>query len=155
MAPKRTSPKRSPKSQQDTLPFKATKRGAASSSSKAKQKQRLSKARQSSEEPQAVIDDEIDDRAKMYKKYYEAVKKEMGGLPPIHSENESKIFIMLRVFDNTYDYGPCVGMTRMERWERAEALGLNPPIEVRQILLYDEGRKESEIIDPVFRDQVL
>ncbi|KAF8511804.1 DNA polymerase delta, subunit 4-domain-containing protein [Hysterangium stoloniferum] len=155
MAPKRTSPKKSPKSQQHTLPFKATKRGAASSSSKAKQKQRLSKARQSDKESPTVVEDEIDDRAKMYKKYYEAVKQEMGGLPPIHSKDESNILTMLRVFDNTYDYGPCVGMTRMERWERAEALGLNPPIEVRQILLCDEGRKEPEVIHPVFRDQVL
>jgi DNA polymerase delta, subunit 4 len=30
----------------------------------------------------------------------------------------------------TYEYGPCVGVTRLERWERAAALGLNPPPEV-------------------------
>ncbi len=29
----------------------------------------------------------------------------------------------------SYEYGPCVGVTRMERWERAAALGLNPPVE--------------------------
>ena len=28
------------------------------------------------------------------------------------------------------DYGPCVGITRVERWETAQALGLNPPKEV-------------------------
>ncbi len=31
---------------------------------------------------------------------------------------------------STYDYGPCVGVTRLERWERAKALDLNPPEEV-------------------------
>jgi hypothetical protein len=30
----------------------------------------------------------------------------------------------------TYEYGPCVGMTRLERWDRAASLGLNPPEEV-------------------------
>lgn len=35
-----------------------------------------------------------------------------------------------RLLDRNYDYGPCVGVTRLERWERAQALGLNPPSEV-------------------------
>ena len=48
---------------------------------------------------------------------------------------------MLRVFDNTYDYGPCVGMTRLERWERAEALGLNPPAEVFKYSIKDFQRE--------------
>lgn len=43
---------------------------------------------------------------------------------------------MLRVFDNTYDFGPCVGMTRLERWERAETLGLNPPPEVKLLFVF-------------------
>lgn len=30
----------------------------------------------------------------------------------------------------SYEYGPCVGVTRLERWERAQAMGLNPPDEV-------------------------
>ena len=30
----------------------------------------------------------------------------------------------------SFEYGPCVGVTRLERWERAFALGLNPPDEV-------------------------
>lgn len=38
---------------------------------------------------------------------------------------------ILRVFDLTEDYGPCVGMNRLERWERADALGLDPPAAVR------------------------
>lgn len=30
----------------------------------------------------------------------------------------------------TYEYGPSIGLTRLERWERANTLGLKPPSEV-------------------------
>lgn len=32
--------------------------------------------------------------------------------------------------DSTYEYGPCIGVSRLERWERARAMGLNPPVAV-------------------------
>ncbi len=38
--------------------------------------------------------------------------------------------VSVRALTRTYEYGPCVGVTRLERWERAAALGLNPPPEV-------------------------
>jgi DNA polymerase delta subunit 4 len=38
--------------------------------------------------------------------------------------------MLLLMFDRNYDYGPCIGVTRLERWERAQAMGLNPPLEV-------------------------
>lgn len=100
------------------------------------------------EEAPAVQKQTLDmqDKSGRYRNYFRAAKEMMGGLPPsesilsscfinhlkivVHAEGQTKIHQMLRVFDNTYDYGPCVGLTRLERWERAEALGLNPPIEV-------------------------
>ena len=48
----------------------------------------------------------------------------------VHGENESKFVTILRTFDLNYEYGPCVGVSRMERWERAKAMGLDPPQEV-------------------------
>ncbi|KAF1548587.1 DNA polymerase delta subunit 4, partial [Eudyptes schlegeli] len=42
---------------------------------------------------------------------------------------------MLRRFDLAWEYGPCTGITRLQRWERAEALGLSPPGPVRDALL--------------------
>jgi DNA polymerase delta subunit 4 len=48
----------------------------------------------------------------------------------VHGENESKFITILRTFDLRYEYGPCVGVSRLERWERAKAMGLNPPQEV-------------------------
>jgi DNA polymerase delta subunit 4 len=40
----------------------------------------------------------------------------------------------LRLFDLTGKFGPCSGMTRMERWERAASFRLEPPQEVKDIL---------------------
>ena len=37
---------------------------------------------------------------------------------------------LLRAFDLDPEFGPCVGMTRKARWERAAANGLHPPAEV-------------------------
>lgn len=42
---------------------------------------------------------------------------------------------ILKNFDLTLEYGPCTGITRLERWERAQKHGLNPPDEVKDILL--------------------
>ena len=43
---------------------------------------------------------------------------------------------ILRVFDLSSKYGPCVGITRLQRWERAKKWGLNPPEEVRFFRFY-------------------
>ncbi|XP_058086775.1 uncharacterized protein LOC131233928 [Magnolia sinica] len=41
---------------------------------------------------------------------------------------------VLRQFDMNMAYGPCLGLSRMERWERANNLGLNPPKDVESLL---------------------
>lgn len=48
------------------------------------------------------------------------------------------------------DYGPCVGVSRLERWERAYMLDLNPPPEVsiRRILL------ESALLTASYRSEI-
>ncbi|KAI0630659.1 DNA polymerase delta, subunit 4-domain-containing protein [Trametes polyzona] len=48
----------------------------------------------------------------------------------VHAQGQSMVHHILRVFDLSYEYGPCVGVSRLDRWERAHALGLNPPLEV-------------------------
>ncbi|XP_032074423.1 DNA polymerase delta subunit 4 [Thamnophis elegans] len=46
---------------------------------------------------------------------------------------------ILKQFDLSRQYGPCTGITRMQRWERAKFLGLNPPTTVQDLLLkYNE-----------------
>ncbi|GFR49919.1 hypothetical protein Agub_g12027 [Astrephomene gubernaculifera] len=47
------------------------------------------------------------------------------------TEDEQK----LRKFDLQTKFGPCAGLTRLERWERAQKFGLAPPEEVRDIIL--------------------
>ncbi|KAE8684707.1 DNA polymerase delta subunit 4 [Hibiscus syriacus] len=40
----------------------------------------------------------------------------------------------LREFDMNMAYGPCLGITRLARWERAQRLGLDPPKEIHCLL---------------------
>ncbi|PNW82761.1 hypothetical protein CHLRE_06g292950v5 [Chlamydomonas reinhardtii] len=51
------------------------------------------------------------------------------------SQDEQK----LRKFDLTTKFGPCAGISRLERWERAAKFGLGPPEEVRAIILAAGG----------------
>ncbi|XP_021256879.1 DNA polymerase delta subunit 4 [Numida meleagris] len=53
--------------------------------------------------------------------------------PPPAASRE--LLEMLRRFDLAWEYGPCTGITRLQRWERAQALGLSPPAPVREALL--------------------
>ncbi|XWS57998.1 hypothetical protein CRYUN_Cryun09bG0221200 [Craigia yunnanensis] len=50
----------------------------------------------------------------------------------------------LRQFDMNMAYGPCLGITRLARWERAQRLGLNPPKEIENLL--NGGKVKSECL---------
>ncbi|XP_031470014.1 DNA polymerase delta subunit 4 [Phasianus colchicus] len=50
-------------------------------------------------------------------------------------EAPPELLEMLRQFDLAWEYGPCTGITRLQRWERARALGLSPPATIRDALL--------------------
>jgi DNA polymerase delta subunit 4 len=54
-----------------------------------------------------------------------------------------KVIERLKQFDLNYDYGPCIGITRLERWKRANKLGLNPD---RIILIILTSEKISQQI---------
>ncbi|KAI9338051.1 DNA polymerase delta, subunit 4-domain-containing protein [Pilaira anomala] len=58
---------------------------------------------------------------------------------------------MLRHFDLDYTYGPCVGLSRIDRWDRADALGLSPPQSVRNSLLKDKTKFYQENVFSQFR----
>ncbi|XP_073542249.1 DNA polymerase delta subunit 4 [Phyllobates terribilis] len=38
-------------------------------------------------------------------------------------------------FDLDWRFGPCTGITRLERWQRADELGLAPPKNIKDILV--------------------
>lgn len=42
---------------------------------------------------------------------------------------------VLKEFDLDSEFGPCIGITRLQRWERAKEYGLYPPEEVKEIIL--------------------
>ncbi|GAA6031437.1 hypothetical protein JCM8097_005659 [Rhodosporidiobolus ruineniae] len=87
--------------------------------------------------------------AGLYPKLYNASLKRMG--KPIHRDELDDIEIILRVFDATEDYGPCSRISRLERFERAERLGLNPNPQIGEILRSEDGKNRPEYADSVFQ----
>lgn len=78
---------------------------------------------------------------------------------PVHQQQLSLHEKILRHFDLSSQYGPCVGIPRVRRWKRAQELGLQPPIEVLAVLVKEkeregggggggeEGKKERAFMD--------
>ncbi|CAN1765524.1 DNA polymerase delta subunit 4 [Linum perenne] len=67
----------------------------------------------------------------------------VSGDPDLH-ENVEKGEQMLREFDMNMSYGPCIGMTRSARWERAHRLGMNPSGEIKDLL--DAGNVKAQSV---------
>ncbi|KAF9170556.1 hypothetical protein BGX21_009287 [Mortierella sp. AD011] len=55
----------------------------------------------------------------------------------------------LRQFDLATRYGPCLDLTRLERWERAFVLGLDPPQDIKDLLLEKNALNSSLFADSV------
>ena len=45
----------------------------------------------------------------------------------------------LRQSDLDMRYGPCIGLMRMERWDRASSMGQSPPVDVEATMLWLNG----------------
>ncbi|OCF45040.1 hypothetical protein I317_01091 [Kwoniella heveanensis CBS 569] len=95
---------------------------------------------------------QLDVKSKEWKGLVKSYKEAMGGMQPIHAgpDTHNDIHHILRVFDMTSSYGPCVGITRLQRWERAKKWGLNPPEEIRSILTTEQGQDDVR-----YRENVL
>ncbi|KAI6841094.1 hypothetical protein KC340_g7841 [Hortaea werneckii] len=70
------------------------------------------------------------------KRYWRAKEQERLA-PRLHQEDMSVYERILREWDMSGQYGPCIGIARLKRWKRANLLGLKPPIEVLAVLLKD------------------
>ena len=68
-------------------------------------------------------DDELKDK----------VKEAMKGQEPWKEDDLVERF--LKRFDMDMKYGPSSGISRLDRWNRADGLGLSPPCLVRDLLL--------------------
>lgn len=55
--------------------------------------------------------------------------------PPVHQEELPLEEKVLRHFDLSLQYGPCIGICRLARWKRAKGLGMEPPVEVLAVCL--------------------
>ena len=53
---------------------------------------------------------------------------------PIKQDRPARIEA-LRQFDLDLKYGPCLGILRIERWNRAVRLGLEPPKTIQKLLI--------------------
>ena len=52
----------------------------------------------------------------------------------------------LRLFDLETKFGPCMGLSRLQRWNRAERWGRNPPSTVKELLTLldaEDGRQQA------------
>ncbi|KAI0042734.1 hypothetical protein FA95DRAFT_1564020 [Auriscalpium vulgare] len=113
-----------------------------------------SRARDGVENTLPVKRARLDMGDKRWNKAYGVAREKMGHIEPIHAAGQTKVHHILRVFDLSYEYGPCIGVTRLERWERAAALGLNPPQEIYDILTTREGIEDVKLVRNVFYEEV-
>ncbi|KAM5153264.1 DNA polymerase delta subunit 4 [Mantella aurantiaca] len=77
------------------------------------------------------VDQQQPGGGKAKKKSLRSEKKDASDAPP----PKLSPLEQLVQFDLDWHFGPCTGITRMERWQRAQDLGLTPPQDVKQILM--------------------
>nr|XP_020493407.1 DNA polymerase delta subunit 4 isoform X1 [Labrus bergylta] len=78
--------------------------------------------------------------------------------PPQEAEAETKSvreeeLQQLKQFDLDWRFGPCTGISRLQRWERAKLHGMNPPEEIRELLL--QTQIDSEYTQSLWSDYPL
>ncbi|XP_053274481.1 DNA polymerase delta subunit 4 [Pleuronectes platessa] len=83
----------------------------------------------------------ITDSFKVVKRARRASKRVKRAIPPPPQKEADTVTVRdnelqkLRQFDLDSKFGPCTGIGRLQRWERAQFHGLNPPEEIRDLLL--------------------
>ena len=69
-----------------------------------------------------------------------AAAKPASPSPASHPATAPSLYAdTLKQFDLNPRYGPSIGLSRLARWERAEALNLSPPEEIYGIITSDPG----------------
>ncbi|KAI1337664.1 DNA polymerase delta, subunit 4-domain-containing protein [Xylariaceae sp. FL0016] len=92
---------------------------------------------------------------KQIEAYWRALERERIA-KRVHQEDLSLAEKVLRYWDVSSQYGPCVGISRAKRWQRADRLGLNPPVEVMAVLMKEsEKKEESEVGVNAHMDDIL
>ncbi|XP_024372617.1 uncharacterized protein [Physcomitrium patens] len=65
-----------------------------------------------------------------------------SGRKDLHEECDD-VEEILRQFDMNMAYGPCLGISRLERFERACRLNLKPPMDVKNLLMRAGGNPNA------------
>ncbi|KAK9480022.1 DNA polymerase delta, subunit 4-domain-containing protein [Lipomyces japonicus] len=144
-----------------TSSFKTTKRGSAQSAIKKPQqhdKPEQNQVKQSkptseltlveAETAIEIADETVGKRLNFADSKFEAylaTHQAVNHVAPIHQEGVTVVERILKHFDLTEQYGPTVGMTRLQRWQRASKLGLSPPEIVHEILISRDGRENDNL----------
>ncbi|XP_031552455.1 DNA polymerase delta subunit 4-like [Actinia tenebrosa] len=68
--------------------------------------------------------------AKTQDKKAEVKKIDVG----VSVQDEKTRLSLLKEFDLNSEYGPCIGISRLQRWERAEKFGLHPSQDIKDII---------------------
>ncbi|KAI1179600.1 DNA polymerase delta, subunit 4-domain-containing protein [Nemania sp. FL0916] len=95
--------------------------------------------------------DKVTDR--QITQYWRGIERERR-TKRVHQEDLSLAEKVLRYWDVSSQYGPCVGIDRIKRWQRADRLGLSPPVEVLAVLMKEEN-KGTEGIERAHMDEIL
>jgi hypothetical protein len=64
------------------------------------------------------------------------------------------LIAMLRSFDLDIKFGPCIGLTRLERWKRAQTLQLNPPKLIHDLLSLKTLQQDDELRESLWHNLV-
>lgn len=67
--------------------------------------------------------------------------------PRVHQQDLTLHEKILREFDLSSQFGPCIGIPRMKRWKRADGLGLRPPLEVLAVLVREREGGNYEAVE--------
>jgi DNA polymerase delta subunit 4 len=71
----------------------------------------------------------------------------------VHQQGMSLHDKVLREFDLSSQFGPCIGIARHKRWMRAKRLGMEPPLEVLAVLLMEE--KKGAKVQMAYVDELM
>ncbi|XP_051993635.1 DNA polymerase delta subunit 4-like isoform X2 [Xyrauchen texanus] len=97
----------------------------------------------------------ITDTFKVVKKARRGGKRDKSHSPPEPEPPQLSLKEIelqeLKVFDLDQRFGPCTGISRLQRWERAALHGMNPPQEIKDILL----NTDPEYTQSLWRDYPL
>lgn len=93
------------------------------------------------DEPKLVLP-QLDEHDEEFVRAAEAIRSAKK-TAALHTKPNT-IETILRDFDLTGKYGPCVGISRLDRYKRAVKMKMNPPPEIEKILLTQQAQEQDE-----------